>query len=68
MDDVVYVGAIVQEANKIFIEEQTKEITTFCNHPGMENVLVVEESNLKNPHIMIHFYYETILHNCILIH
>merc|ERR1719266_2235600 len=34
LDDVVYVGAIVEEANKIFIEEQTKEITTFCHHPG----------------------------------
>ena len=48
MDDVVYVGAIVQEANKIFIEEQTKEITTFCNHPGMENVPCVQSSNLQN--------------------
>ena len=39
LDDVVHVGAIVQEANKIFIEEQTKEITTFCNHPGMNSTI-----------------------------
>jgi hypothetical protein len=52
LDDVVYVGAIVQEANKIFIEEQTKEITTFCHHPGIN-------STTKN---LINIVLEKIIH------
>ena len=36
LDDVVYVESIVEEANKIFIEEQTKEIDTFSHHPGID--------------------------------
>ena len=47
LDDIVNVGAIVEEANKIFIKEQTKEITTFCHHPGRTCVTVNEKRYIR---------------------
>ena len=43
----------MEEANKIFIKEQTKEITTFCHHPGITCVTGHEKRYIRTKYCYI---------------